>query len=590
MVSSLPRLYALPYFACALLAAAIVLTNIGCAHLTPPPPSVPKQLTIRPHVSVTFGPNWQQSGQNYARAYELVRIDPDESRRGGPSPPYPSHLARIVITTEPRRGHDDALQRLRDIARSYDGELSFYAIGGWPAVEVRFQERLPQPDIKDGVGPPSPAPLVPRAVVAVATPDVVVDFDIWLAPDSAPELLNEAVAIAKTTTFARAEDKDELARDIEALEQWSRSGRPPSQTPTPSSSAAEGPEINVNPGPPTSVQSGIGELEIVSTPNGSSIVIGSNSGLTFSTNSGLAFSPGNPGTFGLSDPTLTRGASGNVYLGVMAFPANVLGFTGCADAISTSSNNGATFSAVGFSAKCPTTGSICLPDQPHIAADSLNQSPQGTDQLYAVWRNFTPTPCLSCPPTCNSLGSFPYPPTWQTSVIACSQDGGATWTAPTPLSGGGDHPRVAVGADGKVYAVLLDGNSVKLSRYSSCTAGLELDSGFPVTVADDAGVNCPEPGLDRCSDSLSSQMVAPDLNAVSHIFVTYARHIGDGNFEWIYSRESNDGGFTFPTEQYRQRPHPCTPLHALVLLDPGNRFRRLVRSWSGAGWRRERPD
>lgn len=242
----------------------------------------------------------------------------------------------------------------------------------------------------------------------------------------------------------------------------------------------------------------------------------------------------------------------------------MLAFTGCVDAVSQSTNSGATFSLKGFSARCPQTGSICFPDQPHIAAAGPGSADSTTDQVYAVWRNFTPTPCLSCSPNCGALIH-----SWQTLVIACSQDSGVTWTPPMPIPGGGDHPRVAVGPDGKVYVVVLDGNSVRLNRFSSCANGLRVDDGFPVTVTDDAGVACPEPGLDRCGDHISSQMVAPDPMSPSHLFVTYARHMDDGGkFELIYSRESNDAGRNFSGEQivssltkaHRYLPWSCSTL------------------------------
>jgi hypothetical protein len=520
---------------------SIILLFRMCA----PPPKI---LTISPNVTLKYGQDWDQSEQKFSHGFELVRTNPDETRPGGVKPPFPSHLARIVITTEQRLSQADAQQRLRDVARSRTGTATFYAIGGWPAVELRFLEQLPEKGIKDGTAPAKPLPTVSRALVAIAAATLVVDFDISLAPSSKPALLDDAIGIAQSTTFASKADPEELSRIIAELEQWAKAGQPQTRSsPRPKSNANGGPQLNVNPGPPTGVQPGVGELEIVASADASKIAIASNSGLTFSTNSGANYSNGNPGTFGLNDPTVARGVSGNFYLGGITFPSNVLGFTGCADGISTSTDGGANFAPTGFSAKCPTTGSICAPDQPHIAADSFGSSAQGRDQLYAVWRDFTPTPCLSCPSTCNAVFTSD---AWQTSMIACSQDSGANWNLPTPIAGGGDHPRVAVGADGKVYVVTIDGNSVKLGRYASCSEGLALDAGFPVTVADDAGVDCAEPGLDRCDDSLSSQMVAPDPGNASHVFVSYARKVDDGGkFEWILVRESNDGGLTFSGDQ-----------------------------------------
>ncbi|MBM3776164.1 MAG: hypothetical protein FJW37_13535, partial [Acidobacteria bacterium] len=141
------------------------------------------------------------------------------------------------------------------------------------------------------------------------------------------------------------------------------------------------------------VQNGVGEIEIAASANARTVVIASNAALSFSTNLGATFAAGNTAVFGLNDPTLARAASGNFYLGVIAFPTGTtqqLNVTGCTNAVSRSTNNGANFNLQGYSARCPQTGTgICFPDQEHIAADTVNQA-GGNDQLYAVWRNFAP--------------------------------------------------------------------------------------------------------------------------------------------------------------------------------------------------------
>lgn len=148
-------------------------------------------------------------------------------------------------------------------------------------------------------------------------------------------------------------------------------------------------------------------------------------------------------------------------------------------------------------------------------------------------------------------------------MISCSNDDGATWTSPQALPLGGDHPRIAVGMDGKVYSVTENGHSVLLTRFSSCSSKppLALEMG-PITVeagsvlrpASGANVECPVPGLDRCDESLSSPTVAPDPLDPKHLFVTYAQHADAPHnprgfdFEWIVSRESSDAGNSFGHE------------------------------------------
>lgn len=292
------------------------------------------------------------------------------------------------------------------------------------------------------------------------------------------------------------------------------------------------------------MQTGVGELEIATSADAANVVIASNGGLSFSTNHGASFSAGTTGVFGLNDPSLARGASGNFYLDVIAFPTGTaaqLNVTGCTNAVSLSTNNGAGFGLQGYSANCPSTGAgVCFPDQEHIAGDAQNAA-AGGDQLYAVWRNFTPSGAVA---NCNGIGSG-----FVTPSITCSQNNGTTWTATAAIPGAGDFPRVAVGQDGAVYVVTLSGNSVLLNRFSSCATGLTPAAGFPVTVATlSGGVTCPVAGLDRCNNgnTLSSPMVAPDPTNSDHLFVTFAENNG-GNGERIVAMESTNRGGSFPT-------------------------------------------
>jgi hypothetical protein len=308
----------------------------------------------------------------------------------------------------------------------------------------------------------------------------------------------------------------------------------------------EGPKTSIaaatpQAGPPVAVRPGLGELEISASRDANNIVIAGNSGLSFSTDRGAHFASGSSGVFGPDDATLARAQSENFYLGVIAVPngsPSQLNVTGCTNAVSRSNNNGANFALQGYSARCPLTGTgVCFPDQPHIAADTVNAA-SGNDQLYAVWRNFTTTQPI---PSCTAIGSG-----LVTTLISCSQDNGVNWTAPAQIPGAGDFPRVAVGRDGAVYVVTVSGNSVLLNRFTSCASGLTAEAGFPVTVATLSGpVSCPVPGLDRCNDgnTLSSPTVAPDPDDANHLFVTFAEFL-TVNDEEIAAVESVDRGLS----------------------------------------------
>jgi hypothetical protein len=291
------------------------------------------------------------------------------------------------------------------------------------------------------------------------------------------------------------------------------------------------------------VQGGNGELEIAASSDGQNVVIGANSGYSFSNNGGASFSAGGgtPGAFPRDgDPSLGVGLSGNFYYDFIGFPNGTPAannFSGCSNSVAVSTNNGATFSFREHAVRCPQSGpSICLPDQEHLAVDRINASSTGGDQLYNAWRNFTPA---SPATTCGGIGSG-----YVTASIVCSTNGGTSWTSPTAI-GTGDWPRVTTGSDGFVYVAYRTSGNIMLNKYSSCSAGLVQQVGFPVMVTSIADVPCPVAGLDRCNDgnNLSSQMVAVDDTSPSHLYVAYANSTGAGN-ENVMVRDSIDGGAT----------------------------------------------
>ncbi len=516
----------------------------------PNPTSDRKLLTIAPGTTVRYSAPWKISGAQYSNAQEL--IVPAQTSGATQGTPVESALARILITTEERTSTADALQRLQDIARSRGGTPRVTEIGGWPAIIIEFTEPLPRRGAPQQEQEP-PLDLSDRqiqsAIVAVAAGTKVIDFNISLAPGAPAQLLQDAQQIAASSAFPAKSNPEELQRSMQVLQQNLRiapAQKPRLQSTTPhNESQVRRPSTRSGASTGSlTVQTGNGELEIATSADARNIIIASNTALSYSSNLGASFAAGSTGVFGLNDPTLARGSSGNSYLGVIATangtPAQ-LNVSGCTNAVSRSTDNGANFTLRGYSARCPSTGvEVCFPDQEHIAADSVNPS-SGNDQLYAVWRNFTPAGTVA---NCNSIGSG-----FVTTSISCSQDSGANWTARAAISGAGDFPRVAVGRDGNVYVVRVNGNAIVVNRFGSCASGLTAAPGFPVTVDSltIALVPCPVSGLDRCNDgnTLSSPTVAPDPGNAAHVFVAFAMNDTEGG-ETITVAESNDRAATFP--------------------------------------------
>jgi len=557
-----------------------------------------RTLSIGPQTEIRVPVQWQPSGVQYSNAQELIVRS---TQAGTPSPAAAMSvevpIGRMLITTEPRTDQNDAVRRLQEIATSYNAPTEFVDVGGWPAVEITLTQTLPRVGSKgeEGQGP-IPQETVQRKITAIAQGDKVVVMDTSILSTAPPAVMNSARETTRSVRFPQRADPNTLRKTLDSLRQnqlrqraipgqspepnagtptgspaatspggarslieaspssSGPSGSPQFSSPPPEAASRESPKAlaaeqmgaAANAGAAVRVQGGVGELEVSSNANANTIIIASNGGLSFSTNRGGSFAAGTTGVFGLNDPSLGRGASGNFYLDVIAFPSGTaaqLNVSGCTNAVSRSTNSGSSFALQGYSARCPTSGTgICFPDQEHLAADAVNAA-VGGDQLYAVWRNFTPSGAAT---SCGSIGSG-----FVTASITCSQNNGTTWTARAAIPGAGDLPRVAVGRDGSVYVVSLSGNSVLLNRFSSCATGLTAAAGFPVTVATLSGaVTCPVPGLDRCNDgnTLSSPMVAPDPGDTNHLFVTFAENNGT-NAERIVAMESSNRGASFPTRR-----------------------------------------
>jgi len=275
---------------------------------------------------------------------------------------------------------------------------------------------------------------------------------------------------------------------------------------------------------------GNGELEVAASSNGRNIVVARQRSFRSSTNGGQTFTvaASMPFTNSDGDPSLADAQSGNFYMaGLGCFDANPS--VRCIP-FARSTNTGQTFSFLTNSVNCPATGvNACSPDQEHIAADRVNAA-VGGDQIYVTWRNF------------NSTGQDP--------GIVCSQDNGANWTAPIVVESPGLVPRISVGQDGFVYVIYrasFPNGNIRLHKFSSCSAGLTPQLGFPVTVAAVTDVTCPVPGLDRCNlggNILSSHTVAVDDTNANHVYAAYAVNTAAGN-ENVVVRDSTDGGQTW---------------------------------------------
>lgn len=504
-----------------------------------------RQEMLSQGVSATVPANWSRSAAELRNAREL-RVLKDGAVE-----------ARMLTLSEPRASHADALHRLLEIAAEVKVDVHFLEVSGWPAVQYRFtaplartgqekhdlSEKLNQHE-KELAGPPE---LSQRSVTAIAAGNVVIRVDAELSPHADPKLLDQAEKMANNLTLTQKGQPSETQKDLDLLRKNFAQPKLPKRQPTPPSSAVSPqgqrpgslPSGASKPGA-TEVQAGLGELEVAVSNDGTNVVVGANSGYSYSHNGGanFTFGGGTPAPFPHDgDPSLGVGKSGAFYYGFIGYPdgsSGAKGVTGCAVGVSASTDNGVTFPFLNHAAVCPQTGAgICFTDQPHITADRY-QAASGGDQIYAAWRNFTPS---GSAPSCGAIGSGFVSP-----EITCSANGGQSWSSPVVI-GSGDFPRLTVGSDDMVYVAYRSGSSFMLNKYSSCSSGLIQQTGFPVTVSSVSDVVCPVPGLDRCNDgnTLSSQMVAVDETDGKHVFAAFAENTSASN-EDIWLLESPDGG------------------------------------------------
>ena len=205
--------------------------------------------------------------------------------------------------------------------------------------------------------------------------------------------------------------------------------------------------------------------------------------------------------------------------------------------MSSGPNNGAAFTFDANAVLCPAVGNPkCFPDQEHIAADPMPSS-GGNDQIYLVYRHFTPSLWGQLPPW--DVSFYPFP------SITCSADNGKTWLPPAPIAAG-DDARVIVGGDEFVWVVQRVQGVIVVSKFSSCETGLQPQLGFPKNVVSVSDPFCPVLGLDRCSgDALSSAMIAVDQTDPTHIFIAYANSTSSSNDDVLVT-DTTDAFATAP--------------------------------------------
>ncbi len=514
-----------------------------------------KVITFQKTITIKVPTQWQISERKYQNAVEVIT----EGKQGRLDAPE----AYTMITLEQRLDHHDALQRLDQIASAYHGTTTVSAISGWPSVTIRFKAPVaklmdrptnPEEHFKERA---SDKEFALHTLTAIAAQDMVIVMDTSVAPKSDAQHVKDAEAMARAVILPIRNDAKATREELRQLKKpnsplpkilkfpGDTDGNKVIDTAT-ASPVLRKPFILHSFAPTQAGTSS--ETEAGVAANGLNMIIGSNGGTTISLDGGNTFNATNatlpfPNQ---GDPSVAIGRSGNFYLALLGLPGAtsttvLTGLTGCSASVMSSGNNGAIFTFAGNAALCATTGgAICFPDMEKITADRFNASRHGGDQLYATWRNFTPT-IFNPASNCGLINGGD-----NRSMLSCSVDSGSNWTAPLVI-GGGDFARLTVGQDGFVYAVIRDGQNAQIHKYTSCDQGLVELRGFPRVVM--SGINnptCPLPGLDRCDWDLTVPTVAVDDQNAQHIFVALINQDSNASRnDNVLVADSLDGGITW---------------------------------------------
>jgi hypothetical protein len=475
--------------------------------------------------SIAYPSGW--SPMHYDNVHELWNATPDSMAQL--SPEQRESIARIETNVIPCTNHAEALRRLREIEAEWGMTSQFLTVGGWPALQRR--QLVPRPEARTrSKTAPAPSRLY-MITTAIAAGNTLIRLD-GFAPESAPpNVLNQMEKIGRELRPDVSGDPTEASKEVEELRK-SRSlrMRPALQ---PEDAPAGRPElVSVQPraipaGNTTGNLINLGETgvndndgllneqigsesEIAVSTNGANIVVAQQCRFRNSTDGGNTFpsTGGAPGTCTGGDSSVAFGASGNFYWATIGSNNTTCPATqqNCNNTqqMARSTTNGANFAFVTNVIDCLVTagcGFGNVPDQEHIAADRVNASTSGGDQVYLAFRK-----------------GFGY-------GIQCSTDSGTNWTGVAYHTGGSiDFPRITVGQNGTVYVITNNGNNINIDSFSSCQSGL-VQNLNQVSIA--AGINqvaCPVPGLDRCNNgnNLSSHTVAVDDTNANHLYVSYS--------------------------------------------------------------------
>src|SRR5688500_1903610 len=245
----------------------------------PPEASLTRTLEVSSlSLSVRYPADWTVGPARYVNAHELWFV------------PAQGKAARIMITSERRLDHADAVNRLLEIASEEPATSTMLEIGGWPALQRRQLSLKPKRghvvDLVKG------EEKILRMTTAIAAGDRIVRLEASVPPDREKDLAPIVESIGRSATFARRGDPDAVTREIRDLSR--RHAMPRSDSGYPLTPAGAGERASDpsdgDPGAAVRALTGGAEISIAVSNNGRNVVVATNSGYTVSSDAGVTFS------------------------------------------------------------------------------------------------------------------------------------------------------------------------------------------------------------------------------------------------------------------------------------------------------------
>ena len=142
--------------------------------------------------SVSYPDGWSSTQSNRVTIVAAVTTEKLATLTSGQLLVTP----QVRVTREQRTSHDDAMQRLSDIAAETSDPVTHLTIGGWPAIQRRHI--APWPTAGDAAPTPGKALTITTAIAAGRQ---LIRLDGSLPSDAPPETVDRVAAIETSVSF-----------------------------------------------------------------------------------------------------------------------------------------------------------------------------------------------------------------------------------------------------------------------------------------------------------------------------------------------------------------------------------------------------